>query len=87
MVEGQQATAREQLEPIEPDHVPPSHYVYNRALSAAEIAYIATDETGIFTVQSVANLYNDEALGDRAVNLRDFAKLSENWLEKKLWPE
>jgi len=61
--------------------------VYNRALSAAEIAYIATDETGIFTVQSVANLYNDETLGDRAVNLRDFAKLAENWLVRKLWPE
>jgi len=61
--------------------------VYNRALSAAEIAYIATDETGIFTVQSVANLYNDEVLGDRAVNLRDFAKLANNWLVKKLWPE
>jgi hypothetical protein len=61
--------------------------VYDRALSAAEIAYIATDGMGIFTVQSVANLYNDEALGDRAVNLRDFAKLANNWLVKKLWPE
>ncbi|MHC4337809.1 MAG: LamG domain-containing protein, partial [Planctomycetota bacterium] len=61
--------------------------VYDRALSAAEVAYIATDETGIFTVQSAANIYNLETLGDRAVNLRDFAKLANNWLVRKLWPE
>ncbi|MHC4337015.1 MAG: LamG domain-containing protein, partial [Planctomycetota bacterium] len=61
--------------------------VYNYALSAEEVAYIATDETGIFTVQSAANLYNLEDLGDRAVNLRDFAELAKGWLERKLWPE
>ncbi len=61
--------------------------VYDRALSAAEIAYIATDETGIFTVQSAANIYNLETLGDRIVNLKDYAKLADNWLKRRLWPE
>ncbi len=60
--------------------------VYNYGLSAEEIAYIATDETGIFAVQSVANLYED-TLGQDSVNLRDFAKLANNWLVRKLWPE
>jgi hypothetical protein len=61
--------------------------VYNRTLSAAEIAYIATDGTGTFTVQSAANIYNLEALGDRIVNLKDFVKLADNWLKTRLWPE
>jgi hypothetical protein len=61
--------------------------VYNYGLSAEEIGYIASDGTGIFPVQSVANLYNGEDLGEGAVNLRDFAKLAKGWLEVKLWPE
>jgi len=61
--------------------------VYKYALSAEEVAYIATDETGIFTVHSAANLYNLEDLGDRAINLRDFAELAKGWLDKKFWPE
>jgi len=61
--------------------------VYNYALSEEEIRHIATDTTGIFSVQSIANLYNKEKLGERAVNLRDYAELAKSWLEKKLWPE
>jgi hypothetical protein len=61
--------------------------VYNYGLSEEEIGYIAADGEKIFTVQSVANLYNDEDLGKRAVNFRDFAVLADGWLEKKLWPE
>ncbi len=26
-------------------------------------------------------------LVDRIVNLKDYAKLADNWLKKKLWPE
>ncbi|MHC4336985.1 MAG: LamG domain-containing protein [Planctomycetota bacterium] len=61
--------------------------IYDYGLSAEEVAYIATDGTGVFTVRSLANLYNDESLGDRVVNLRDFAKLADNWFKRKLWPE
>jgi len=61
--------------------------VYDYGLSQEEVAYLATDGTGIFTVQSIANLSNDEALGSRAVNLKDFAVLANGWLEQKLWPE
>ena len=61
--------------------------VYNYGLSLGEIRHIGTGGTGMFSVQSVANLYNEEALGKRAVNLRDFAKLAAAWLDKKFWPE
>jgi len=61
--------------------------VYNYGLSAEEIAYLATDGTGMLAVQSIANLSNDEALGSRAVNLKDFAVLANSWLEQKLYPE
>jgi len=61
--------------------------VYNYGLSEEEIGYIAADGEKVFTVQSVANVYNEEDLGKRAVNFRDFAVLADGWLEKKLWPE
>jgi len=65
--------------------------VYNYGLSAAEVAYLATDGgqngVGIFRMQSVANLYTGEPPGSGVINLRDFAKLSDVWLEEKLWPE
>lgn len=61
--------------------------VYDYGLSAQEIAWLASDGIGTFSVQSIANLVNDEPLGDRAVNFRDFDKLADAWLEQKLWPE
>jgi len=61
--------------------------VYNYALSLKEIAHIATDGTGYLAVQSIANLYDKEALGKGAINLRDFAELAKDWLKKQLWPQ
>ncbi|MHC4705698.1 MAG: LamG-like jellyroll fold domain-containing protein [Planctomycetota bacterium] len=61
--------------------------IYDYGLSPEEIAWLATDGIGTFSVQSIANLVNDEPLGKRAVNLRDFDKLADAWLEQKLWPE
>jgi len=60
--------------------------VYDYALSHAEIVYLATDGRGLFLMDSPAYPYDQEELGDRAVNFRDYAVLAENWLEKKLWP-
>jgi hypothetical protein len=61
--------------------------IYDYGLSAEEVAYLATDGGGIFTVQSIANLINDEPLGERSINLRDFDKLAGAWLEQKLYPQ
>ncbi|MHC4645956.1 MAG: LamG domain-containing protein [Planctomycetota bacterium] len=60
--------------------------VYSRALSAAEVAWLATDGTGYVELTSPANLYDKEATGQRAVNFRDYAVLMDTWLEEELWP-
>jgi len=62
--------------------------VYNYALTPAEIAYVATapDNDGYFPLISEVNIYNDEPKGEKAVNMRDLAKLIDKWLYKKYWP-
>jgi hypothetical protein len=60
--------------------------LYDRALSAEEIAWLASDGIGIVSVQSIANLVNDEDLGERAVNFRDLAVLGDDWLVQELFP-
>ncbi len=61
--------------------------IYDYALSDAEIGYLGTGGTGISPVQSPANLYDEEPAGTRAVNLRDYALLVQDWLQEMLWPE
>ncbi|MHC4239996.1 MAG: LamG-like jellyroll fold domain-containing protein [Planctomycetota bacterium] len=61
--------------------------VYNYALDANEIAWLATDSTGFIRLRSQANLYDLEPPGEKAVNFRDIALLiDEHWLEEKKWP-
>lgn len=56
--------------------------IYDYALSPAEIAYVATDGSGIFErPPSPADLNLDEA-----VDFRDFANLAMEWLQDGLWP-
>jgi len=52
--------------------------IYNRALSAAQIAWLA----GYTSVLSIpADLQQDNV-----INFKDFAKLADSWLEQVLWP-
>ena len=64
--------------------------IYNRALSLAEIAYLAdlTPGDGKYHVPitSVAEIYGLEAEPARAINLGDFAVIANVWLEEQLWP-
>jgi len=65
--------------------------VYNYALSAEQVAYIATKSTGgtgtgYMPLLSQTNIYDAEPAGQKAVNLRDYAELMNSWLEEKLWP-
>ncbi|MHC4388789.1 MAG: LamG domain-containing protein, partial [Planctomycetota bacterium] len=61
--------------------------IYDRALTAAEIGYLASDGTGIVVETSIANLIDDgEAPGERSVNFRDFAILADEWLKREFWP-
>jgi hypothetical protein len=52
--------------------------LYNRALIAVEIAYLA-GKTSPFSIEEDLNQ-------DGTVNVKDFAELAKLWLEEKLWP-
>ena len=64
--------------------------IYNKALSAAEAAYLADESPGdgklYIPVPSVAEIYSGESQGSRKIDLKDFAVLANGWLEEKLWP-
>jgi len=65
--------------------------LYNTALSAEEVAYVATQSTGgagtaYMPLLVRANIYDNEPQGSKAVNFKDFAELMTTWLEEKLWP-
>jgi hypothetical protein len=57
--------------------------IYDYALTQPEIAYVATNGTGIFdqTLLTPADLN-----GDNQINFADFAVLAEHWLENQIWP-
>jgi hypothetical protein len=61
--------------------------IYNYALDANEVAWLATDGTGYRRLRSNANLYDLEKEGEKSINFRDLAVLiDEHWLEEILWP-
>jgi len=59
--------------------------VYDRALSRAEIAWLASDGTGMILLTSEANLFDGE--DPEAINFRDLDVLLDSWLVERLWPE
>ena len=65
-------------------------HIYSRALSQAEIAYLADatpgDGESYIPVASAANIYDEEAQGFKAINFKDFAVLADEWLDEELWP-
>ena len=64
--------------------------IYDHALTPSEIAYLAdtSPEDGeVYTLlPSVAEIYDGEAKGQRAINFRDFAILTSVWLEEEMFP-
>jgi fumarate reductase flavoprotein subunit len=56
--------------------------IYNYALSAAEVAYVATDGAGLFESPASAADLN----ADGEVDFRDLATLAAEWLQDELWP-
>jgi len=61
--------------------------VYSYALSAEEVAYIATEGGGYVPLLSEVNLYDEEEPGEKAVNFRDLDVLLDEWLDEWLWPQ
>jgi len=57
--------------------------IYDYALSQAEIAYAATNGTGIFDLPL---LLPADLNSDNQIDFKDFALLADNWLENHLWP-
>jgi hypothetical protein len=57
--------------------------IYDYVLSQAEIAYVATNGTGIFDLPllSPADLYTDNR-----IDFHDFALLATAWLNNQVWP-
>ncbi len=60
--------------------------LYNRGLSDAEVAWLATEGGGYVPLTSVANIYDAESAGEKVVNFRDFGLLASDWLEESFWP-
>jgi len=57
--------------------------IYNYALTGPEIAYIATDGTGIFDQRLLTPA---DLNSDNKIDFADFALLAEHWLENQIWP-
>jgi len=57
--------------------------IYDYALTQPEIAYVATNGTGIFDqmLMTPADLNSDNK-----IDFADFALLAEHWLENQIWP-
>ena len=63
--------------------------LYDRALSVAEVAWLAdtTPEDDLYVpLVSPANIYDTEAKAFKWVNFRDFAVLANSWLLEQLFP-
>jgi len=61
--------------------------VYDRGLSAGEVAWLATEGSGYVPLESPAEIYGEEPSGQKIVNFKDFSLLAEHWLQWKLWPQ
>jgi hypothetical protein len=57
--------------------------IYDYALSQPEIAYAATNGTGIFDLPLIPPV---DLNGDNLIDFKDFAILADNWLDKNLLP-
>jgi len=57
--------------------------IYDYVLSPEEAAYLATDGSGFFPLQTPTNLYN---VAPNIINFKDFAILAGMWLEDDFWP-
>jgi len=64
--------------------------VYDRALTAAEVATVMNGDTlGLhyYPVTSPANVYDPDPINSKRIDLKDYAVLAESWLDELLWPQ
>ncbi|MHC4482345.1 MAG: LamG domain-containing protein, partial [Planctomycetota bacterium] len=60
--------------------------LYDYGLSAAEVAWLATEGTGYIPLTLEMNIYDKELPGKQTINFKDFAMLLEDWLKEGMWP-
>jgi hypothetical protein len=64
--------------------------IYDRALEANEIAFLADPTPGDGYLQipppSSAEVYAKEPVGQQLVNFKDFALVAKKWLEEDMYP-
>ena len=58
--------------------------IYDVTLTQSELMGLA--QASYIPLVSPANLYDEEPMFEKHVNLRDFAILADNWLVEQLWP-
>jgi len=61
--------------------------IYNYALSPAEIMSVMGQSELYVPLTSPANIYDEEPINSKKVNLKDFAILADEWLEQPVWPK
>ena len=62
-------------------------YIFDRAISAEEVAHLAALSPGelLVPLSSPADVSSDEPDGSKVVNFKDFAVIAEYWLEEELF--
>ena len=60
--------------------------VYTSALSQAEVLAVSGLGPVYTPVTSPANVSDDEPINQKVVNFKDYAVLTDRWLEEQLWP-
>ena len=78
---------------FQPENIPAHRVVNRNGLLTGKRHFGGSDtmkelleSEGIVVEDSIANLIDGEAPGERAVNLRDFAVLADEWLKREFWP-
>ncbi len=60
--------------------------IYDYALSHAEVVSVMGLSGLYVPLDTPAELYDDEAEGDRIINFKDYAVIADKWLVENLWP-
>jgi hypothetical protein len=60
--------------------------LYDIALSHSDIVYLASEGVGYIPLDTSANLYDPEPVGQKVINIRDLAVVMAAWLDETMWP-
>jgi hypothetical protein len=61
--------------------------IYNKVLTEAEIAYLATKGSGYYPLQDREVNFNEQGDSAEKIDFMDYAIMADYWLDEQLWPE